>query len=143
MIPQMWECPQKECESHMLPNFLLEEQVVRANGSGPKLDLGEAHPSLLNVTLGITSVTEQESLDLSIYGSADGENWSEKPLMSFPQKFYCGVYSLLLDLSENPEIRYLRADWKASRWGRGDQTPFFSLYVFAEPAKVPATAGAA
>ena len=125
----------------MLPNFLLEEQVVRTNGSGPRLDLGESHSGLLNVTLGITGVSEQESLDLAICGSADGETWGEKPLMSFPQKFYCGVYSLLLDLSETPEIRYLRADWKASRWGRGDLMPLFSFYVFAEPVKAAATAG--
>jgi hypothetical protein len=118
----------------MLPTFLLEEQVVRANGSGPVTDLGSDRPSIVSLTLGITRVIEQESLDLMLLGSVDGQTWTEKPIMAFPQKFYCGVYTLLLDLSATPDIRYLRADWKVSRWGRGESTPLFNFYLFAQPA---------
>lgn len=127
----------------MLPTFLLEEQVVRANGSGPVTELGSDRPSLISLTLGITRVIEQESLDLAIMGSADGQTWLEKPLLSFPQKFYCGVYTLLLDLSSYPDVRYLRADWKVSRWGRGEPTPLFNFYLFAQPAAARAAATSA
>ncbi len=41
----------------MLPNFLLPEQVVRQNGSGPVIDLGEPGNSVLAVTLGVLTVT--------------------------------------------------------------------------------------
>ena len=42
------------------------------------------------MTLAITKIIEQESLDLSIFGSADGATWGAKPIAAFPQKFYCG-----------------------------------------------------
>lgn len=90
------------------------------------------------MTLGITHVIEQESLDVIIHGSSDGEAWSDKPLTSFPQKFYCGVYSIILDLSEAPDTRYLRVSWKLNRWGRGEREPLFNFYVFAEPVAVRA-----
>jgi len=121
----------------MLPTFLLEEQVVRQDSAGPAIDLGENAPSYLTVTLGITRILEQESLNLSIWASADGTNWGDKAVFAFPQKFYCGVYSILVDLSGHPGARYLRAQWKVSRWGRGEPTPLFELYVFAQAAAVP------
>ncbi len=120
----------------MLPNFLLCEQIVRQNGTGPALDLGAQAGNVLSVTLGINRIIEQESLDLAVWGSVDGENWGTKPLTRFPQKFYCGVYSLMVDLTDRPDIRYLRCDWKVSRWGRGEPTPLFGLYVFTETSKV-------
>jgi hypothetical protein len=117
----------------MLPSFLLSDQVVRQNGAGPAINLGDQAGNVVNVTLGIDRTIEQQSLDLSVWGSSDGENWGEKPLAAFPQKFYCGVYSLIVDLSDAPDVRYLRAGWKVNRWGRGEPTPFFGLYVFIEP----------
>ncbi|WP_321478067.1 hypothetical protein [uncultured Paludibaculum sp.] len=119
----------------MLPNFLLPEQVVRQNGSGPTIEIGDSAGDVVSLTLGIHRTIEQQSLDLSISGSTDGENWGDKPLAAFPQKFYCGVYSLIVDLSDRPDIRYLRVDWKVSRWGRGEPTPLFGMYVFAEPVR--------
>jgi hypothetical protein len=121
----------------MVPNFMLEEQVVRQDGSGLPIDLGESRPDFLNLTLGITRIIEQESLDVSIWSSADGENWGDKPVASFPQKFYCGVYTILVDLTGHPRARYLRAQWKVNRWGRGEQKPLFDVYLFAQPANVP------
>jgi len=116
----------------MLPRFLLPENVSREDGSGPVLDLGSAQGKLVSLTLGITRIVEQESLDVSIWGSPDGNDWGAKPLISFPQKFYCGTYSVLLDLKSQPDTRYLRAQWKINRWGRGDQKPLFDFYVFAD-----------
>jgi hypothetical protein len=127
----------------MLPTFLLEEQVVRQDSAGPAIDLGENTPTLLNVTLGITRIIEQESLDLTIWASADGNNWGDKPVFAFPQKFYCGVYTILLDLAERAEARYLRAQWKVSRWGRGEPTPLFEFYLFAKPVQMPVLAATA
>lgn len=119
----------------MLPNFLLPEQEIRQNGVGPAMDIGDAAGTTFTVTLGIHRILEQESLDLWIKGSADGESWTDKPLAAFPQKFYCGVYTLMLDLSENPATRFLRVEWKVNRWGRGEPTPLFGIYVFAEPVR--------
>ncbi|MGO9241330.1 MAG: hypothetical protein ACLQBJ_11020 [Bryobacteraceae bacterium] len=127
----------------MLPTFLLEEQVVRQDSAGPAIDLGENAPSFLYLTLGITRIIEQQSLDLSIWASPDGTNWGDKPVAAFPQKFYCGVYTLLLDLTAHAGARYLRAQWKVSRWGRGEPTPLFEMYVFAQTADMRVSALAA
>ena len=112
--------------------FLIPESVVHESGAGKIFDLGEHPPSLL-VTLGITEVVEQESLEVGIYGSQDGTEWSASPLASFPQKFYEGVSSLLLDPVEHITFRYIRAQWKTNRWGRGSKTPMFRIYLFLEP----------
>jgi hypothetical protein len=39
---------------------------------------------------------------------------------------------MLLDLSRWREIRYLRAEWRMSRWGSGEITPLFGFYLSAE-----------
>jgi hypothetical protein len=121
-------------------NFLVPETKVQANGSGPVLDLGSSAGRTLLLTLGITKIVEQESLDVDIWGSPDGKDWGAKPLLSFPQKFYTGTYTLLLDLTGRPEIRYLQARWKVARWGVGSTTPMFHFYIFAEPAPAAKTA---
>ncbi|MGI8741872.1 MAG: hypothetical protein ACR2NN_04760 [Bryobacteraceae bacterium] len=131
----------------MLPNSLLSETIAQADGIGPVADVSEEAGRLLVLTLGITRIIEQESLEVSIWGSTDKTNWGAAPLVSFPQKFYCGMYSILLNLSSRPGIKYLQAQWKMSRWARGYPTPLFEFYVDAEPsgARMPnasaATAG--
>jgi|SRR6185369_1362849 len=116
----------------MLPQFLLSETTVREAGTGPDLNLGEHQGGSLILTLGITRIIEQESIDVSIWGSADGADWGSKPLTSFPQKFYCGTYQILLDLTENPGVKMLRAKWSVNRWGKGDPKPLFSIYLFVQ-----------
>lgn len=116
----------------MLPQFLLPETTVREAGNGPELDLGDQQGETLILTLGITRIIEQESIDMSIWGSANGTDWGAKPLISFPQKFYCGTYQILLDLSEQPGVKYLRAKWQVNRWGKGDPTPLFGVYLFVQ-----------
>ncbi len=96
------------------------------------LALGANEGGVLALTLGITRIVEQESLDLSIWGSTDGVEWGTQPLIAFSQKFYCGTYELVLDLSERPDVKYLRAQWQVNRWGRGEATPLFDFYVFAK-----------
>ena len=127
----------------MLPNFLVPESEQRSNGESNVLELGPSQGKVISLTLGITRIIEQESLDVAILGSADGENWDAKPLISFPQKFYCGTYAILLDLSKHPEIGFLKARWKMNRWGRGKAQPLFEFYLFVEEtADVPAAARA-
>jgi hypothetical protein len=114
--------------------FLLPETVIQEDGAGPALEAGASEGKSLTLTLGITRIIEQESLDLSVWGSADGANWGGKPLAAFPQKFYCGAYQAQLDLSLHPEVRFLRAQWKVSRWGRGAPDPLFGIYVVVQEA---------
>ena len=115
----------------MLPDFLIPEAVIREDGIGPEISLGPSQGKLLLLTLGVTRIIEQESLEVSIWGTADQANWGARPLLSLPQKFYCGVYRFLLDLSLTPEVRFLRAQWKVNRWGRGEPKPLFGVYLFA------------
>jgi hypothetical protein len=115
----------------MLPQFLIPETTVREAGAGQEIALKENRSRVLLLTLGITRIIEQESLELSIWGSGDGVEWGTKPLIAFPLKFYCGTYQLQLDLSERPEVTYLRARWKVNRWGKSDSKPLFTLYLFA------------
>jgi hypothetical protein len=116
----------------MLTSFILPETIIREAGTGPAMDLGADRGSLLLLTLGITRIIEQESLDISIWGSADGTEWGAKPLLSFPQKFYCGTYQMLLDLREHADVQFLRVKYQAHRWGKGDPKPLFGAYVFAK-----------
>src|SRR5450755_2016504 len=118
----------------MLPQFLLSETTVREAGTGPELNLSGQQGETLILTLGITRIIEQESIDISVWGSADGADWGAKPLISFPQKFYCGTYQLLLDLAQHADVKFLRAKWQVSRWGRGDPKPLFGFYLFAQDA---------
>lgn len=103
--------------------------VASAKGDGPSVDVSGGSNRVFLVTLAITKIIEQESLDLSIYGSADGAAWSAKPTAAFPQKFYCGEWPLLLDLTSHPEVKFVRAHWEMARWGRGTETPMFAFGV--------------
>jgi hypothetical protein len=118
----------------MLPSFLLPEAVIRDDGEGPAISLGSSAGKPLLLTLGITRIIEQESLDITIWGSRDQTTWSAKPIGSFPQKFYCGTYQLLVDLTAYPDVQYLKAKCKVARWGRGEAKPLFGAYLFAQEA---------
>src|SRR5437762_9787953 len=121
----------------MIDTFLVPDKtVVTAKGDGPALDVSGAANRTLLLTLQITSIIEQESIDVSVYGSADGVTWSAKPLLKFPQKFYHGDHPALLDLSAHKDVKFLRAHWDVNRWGRGTETPHFEFYVSAK--EVPA-----
>ena len=116
----------------MLPEFLLPETTVREAGAGPEFSLADKTGETLILTLGITRIIEQESIDIAIWGSADGSDWGVKPLLTFPQKFYCGTYQIVLDLSDRPDVRYLRVKWDVNRWGKGNPKPLFTVYLFAQ-----------
>jgi hypothetical protein len=116
----------------MLPSFLLPESIARGDGTGPEIDLSSKRGELLVLTLGITRIIEQESLEVSVWGSSDGENWGSRPLARFSPKFYCGLYSILLNLVSCPDVRFVHVKWKMSRWSRGETTPMFGFYLYAE-----------
>ncbi len=127
----------------MLPNFLIPEAVIREDGEGPVLELGDARGSLLMLTLGITRILEQESLEITLWGSEDGSNWAAKPLASFPQKFYCGTYQLMVDLGDQPDVRFVRARFKVNRWGHNPAKPLFGTYLFVQQTEPQAIAKSA
>ena len=101
--------------------------VVSAKGDGPAVEIGGAASRVFLVTLDITNIIEQESLELSVFGSADGAAWDAKPLVSYPQQFYRGEYPMLLDLAAHPDVKFVRAHWDVARWGRGTETPMFEF----------------
>jgi hypothetical protein len=103
--------------------------VVAAKGDGPTVDVSAASNRVYLVTLSITKIIEQESLDVSIFGSADGTAWEPKSLAAFPQKFYMEESPLLLDLTANPDIKFVRAHWEVARWGRGTEIAMFEFGV--------------
>jgi hypothetical protein len=118
----------------MLPISLLREKLFQVDGVGPSIEVSRANGKLLVLTLGITRILEQESLEVSIWGSTDGTNWGLKPLAAFPPKSYCGLYSILLNLSARPEIRHLRCQWRMNRWSKspGNNALMCTFYVDAE-----------
>lgn len=112
----------------MIDIFLVAEKtVVTAKGDGPGIDVSGATNRVLLATLEISKIIEQESLEISIHGSADGTTWDAKPIVTFPQKFYCGQTPFILDLTAHPEVKFVRAHWEVARWGRGTETPMFEF----------------
>ena len=114
----------------MVEGLLVPERtVVNTKGDGPALDVSRSAGRIFLLMLAITNIIEQESLDVSIFGSADGATWDAKPVVAFPQKFYREEIPLLLNLTARPEIRFVRAHWEVNRWGRGSETPMFEFHV--------------
>src|SRR5579884_3791804 len=96
----------------MLESFLVPQQtVITAKGDGFPVEISGAGNRVFLLTLDITNIIEQESLDVSVFGSADGAVWTAKPLIVFPQKFYRGQHPLLLDLKDHRDVKFLRAHW--------------------------------
>jgi hypothetical protein len=105
------------------------ETVVETAGAGEVFDLGALAARSLLVVLRVADIIEQESLHVSIWGSADGKEWGDKALFWFPQEFYRGARPAALDLRQRPEIKFLQARWEVNRWGRGYPRPHFRFSV--------------
>jgi len=108
-------------------SLIPEKSVVRDKGEGAVVDVSSGAGKVLLLTLSIIDIIEQQSLDVAVWGSPDGTAWGEKPLLSFPQKFYRGQHPLLLDLAKHPGIKFLRARWGVGRWGHHAEGPRFEL----------------
>jgi len=98
---------------------------MEANGDGEAFDVSTSSTRTFLCLLTVTDQMEQESLDVSIHGSADGATWTPKPLLKLPQQFYRGHSKMILDLSLRTKIRFIRARWELNRWGRGAPLPMF------------------
>lgn len=114
----------------MIDTFLVADKtVINAKGDGAAVDVSGAANRIFLLSLNITNIVEQESLDVSIYASSDGAEWAPKPITNFPQKFYRGQHPLLLDLTNKNDAKFLRAHWEVGRWGRGSETPMFEFSI--------------
>lgn len=107
--------------------------VATTKGDGQAVDVSGAASRVFLATLSITTIIEQESLDVSIYGSPDGTTWEPKSIAAFRQEFYTGETPLLLDLTAHPNVKFVRAHWEMARWGRGSETPMFEFGVTLKP----------
>ena len=112
----------------MFDGFLVQPKTaITGKGDSGPLDISEAGNRVFLLTLAITSVIEQESIEVSVFTSADGTAWEAKPVAALLQKFYVGEYPLLIDLSATPNAKFVRAHWEVSRWGRGPNTTKFEI----------------
>jgi hypothetical protein len=98
-----------------------------ANGEGEPRDIGASQTRTFLCSMLITGQLEQESVDISIWGSANGQDWGKFPLLKMPQRFYRGETRQILDLSMQPDVRFIRAKWELTRWGRVAPHPLFVL----------------
>jgi hypothetical protein len=98
---------------------------VEANGEGAAVDISGSASRTFLCLLEITNQIEQESLDVSVWGSVDGQNWGAKPIIKLPQSFYAGEARMVLDLALRPEMKYIRPQWELNRWGRVAPLPMF------------------
>ena len=119
---------------------------VTANGEGEARDIGASQTRTFLCSMAISDQLEQESIDISIWGSADGQTWGTKPLLMMPQRFYRGETRQVLDLTLKPEIKFIRAKWDLFRWGRVAPHPMFvvgfhlsEVPAFAHPAAMQPT----
>ncbi len=114
----------------MLDAFLVPaNSIVTAKGDGEALEITSAVSRVFLLTLSITSVVEQEAIDIFVYTSVDGTAWETKAVAGMEQKFYPGEYPLWVDLSEKPDAKFVRAHWDVYRWGRGSTAPQFQISV--------------
>jgi hypothetical protein len=110
--------------------------LLQENGHGETVDIRPSGTRTFYCTMLIREQIEQESVDVSIWGSADGENWGTHPLLKWPQQFYRGETRAVLELTLVPEVNFIRAGWDLNRWGRVAPSPMFVLGLHL--AEVPA-----
>jgi len=125
-------------EFDLIPN----DTLVKESGFGAAMDIRASQTRTFFCVMNITDQIEQESVDVSIWGSADGENWGTHPILKLPQQFYRGETRAVLDLTLVPEINFIRAGWDLNRWGRVAPLPMFVLELHlkeipAMPVRVP------
>jgi hypothetical protein len=116
----------------MLRHFLLPESIARADGMGPEIDLGSKRGKLLVLTLGITRILEQESLELSVWGSPDGQKWGCKAAGKVPAQVLLRPLFHSSEFGSQSDVSFVRVQWRMSRWSKRENMPMFGFYVYAE-----------
>jgi hypothetical protein len=113
----------------MAVEFVLIPMGTRltANGEGQPFEISSNSTRTVLCSMEINEQMEQESVDISVWGSANGEDFGKMPLLKMPQRFYRGETRQVLDLSLKPEIRFIRAKYDLTRWGRVAPHPMFVL----------------
>jgi hypothetical protein len=106
-------------------SIIPSQTKLESNADGQPFDISATSTRTFLCELTVTEQLEQESLDVSLWGSADGQDFGKKPYLKIPQQFYRGTTKMVLDLSLRPEVRFLRARWELNRWGRVAPTPMF------------------
>src|SRR6202790_1773555 len=124
-------------------DLIPQDTLVKENGNSAAVDIRASQTRTFFCIMDITDQIEQESVDVSIWGSADGETWGTHPILKLPQQFYRGETRAVLDLALLPEINFIRAGWELNRWGRVAPLPMFvfGLHISeipAMPVRVPA-----
>ena len=99
--------------------------TLESNSVGEAIEISASESRTFFCVLTITEQLEQESLDVSIWGSPDGQEFGKLPLLKFPQQFYSGNTKMILDVTLRPEVKFLRARWDLNRWGRVSPAPRF------------------
>ena len=95
----------------MLDAFLVPAKtVVTAKGDSEPLDISGAASRVFLLTLSISSIVEQEGMDVLVYTSADANTWDPKAIAGMEQKFYPGEYPLMVDLSQKPDAKFVGFD---------------------------------
>lgn len=108
-------------------DLIAKDTLVQENGAGAAVDIRASQTRTFFCVMNVTDQIEQESADVSIWGSADGESWGTQPMLKLPQQFYRGETRAVLDLTLAPEINFVRAGWDLNRWGRVAPLPMFVL----------------
>jgi hypothetical protein len=113
----------------MAVDFVLIPPGTRltSNGEGQSFEISASQTRTFLCSMEITDQMEQESVDISVWGSADVQDWGKMPLLKMPQRFYRGETRQVLDLSLKSEIRFIRAKYELTRWGRVAPHPMFVL----------------
>lgn len=105
---------------------LADGTALTGKGQSVAIDISSAAHRVFLLTLTIREAAEQEYIELSVYGSADGAQFGTTPIATLPQRFNVGEYPVLLDLAARPDVKFLRVAWDCVRWGRGELTPRFA-----------------
>jgi hypothetical protein len=110
-------------------NLIPLDTTLVENGVGEAFDIGASSTRTFFCVMVITDQLEQESIDVSIWGSPDGQNWGTHPILKLPQRFYRGETRAVLELVLRPEVKFIRARWDLNRWGRVAPLPMFKVGV--------------
>lgn len=112
---------------------------VESKGDGEAFDISGSATRTFLCTLEILDQIEQESLDVSVWGSPDGQAWGAHPIIKIPQGFYRGEERMVLDLTLHPSVKFIQPRWELNRWGRVAPLPMFVIGL--QAVEIPAMPG--